>query len=147
MFNQCFTSVSPVFHQCFTSVSPVFHQCFTIVSRVFQQCFIQCLTKVSKGFQKCIKSALRMIPKCLSVSVLFARIEVIAATRALGGLVFFDRKCCWTNFVLTNKISVQKVFGPTFFFGQNVSTKNLSINYFLKTICLTLLVTGCLTND
>ena len=73
MLHQCYTSVSPVFHQC--SVSPVFHQCLTSVSLVFQKCF---------------KSALRIIPKCLSVlSVLklFVRIEVIAATRALGGLV------------------------------------------------------------
>ena len=49
---------------------------------MFNQCFIS----VSKVFQKCFENDSKVFVS-LSVLKLFVRIEVIAATRALGGLV------------------------------------------------------------
>ena len=51
---------------------------------MFNQCFIS----VSKVFQKCFENDSKVFVS-LSVLKLFVRIEVIAATQALGGLVFF----------------------------------------------------------
>ena len=49
---------------------------------MFNQCFIS----VSKVFQKCIENDSK-VSVSLSVLKMFIRIEVITATRALGGLV------------------------------------------------------------
>ena len=52
---------------------------------MFNQCFIS----VSKVFQKCFENDSKVFVS-LSVLKLFVRIEVIAATRALGGLVLLN---------------------------------------------------------
>ena len=53
---------------------------------MFNQCFISVL----KVCQKCIENDSKVFVS-LSVLKLFVRIEVIAAARALGGLVFDPR--------------------------------------------------------
>ena len=52
--------------------------------------FSQCFISVSKLFQKCFENDSKVFVS-LSVLKLFVRIEVIAATRALGGLVSYTK--------------------------------------------------------